>query len=447
VPGARWSIPRVRPRPQLLDAACRGLRLGRSRSRGGGCVAVAESVAVSGGGCIASALTDWSAVEVVGAVLGLSAAEQDEVWARWRQGESLWLIARRLGRRGRSVRAFVLPSGGGQQHPPHRAVRCLGMAERDRDQPWGGCWRAVPAAGGLARASTLHGVVGAGQQRRPPPLPGPGRRRRRLPAGAPSGRNRPSWPWSRGGARWWKPSWPSAGHPSRSPAGCRWPTFRSGAGGSHETIDRSLFVQTKGALRRERQRCLPTGRVRRSPRAKRLAPGTRPAPRPPPQQPATPAAADRAVPGQWEGDLVLGKRPSAVGTLVERHSRSVCCSRSLWVTAEPMRPELTTTAVLRLAQQLRRSRTWDHGREMADHLQFTIDSGVPVFFCDPRSPGSAAPTKPPTACSATTSPRAADLRPLDQAALDGIAAERNGHPRRQPLGSRTPSQALAEASP
>jgi hypothetical protein len=85
------------------------------------------------GGCIASALTDWSAVEVVGAVRswGLSAAEQDEVWARWRQGESLRLIARRLGKRGPSVRAFVLQTGGVQQHSPRRAPRSLTMAERE----------------------------------------------------------------------------------------------------------------------------------------------------------------------------------------------------------------------------------------------------------------------------------------------------------------------------
>ena len=80
---------------------------------------------VSMGGCIASALTDWSGVEVVVRCWGLSAAEQDEVWARWRQGESLRLIARRLGKRGPSVRAFVLQSGGVQRHPPRRASRSL----------------------------------------------------------------------------------------------------------------------------------------------------------------------------------------------------------------------------------------------------------------------------------------------------------------------------------
>ena len=155
---------------------------------------------------------------------------------------------------------------------------------------------------------------------------------------------------------------------------------------SHETIYLSLFVQSRRALRRELQRCLRTGRAMRYPRGKRLPQGRgqlrdtlhisqRPA-----------EAADRAVPGHWEGDLVLGKRPSAVGTLVERHSRYVMLfALPDGFTAERMRPALTA-AVLQLPQQLRRSVTWDHGKEMAAHLQFTIDSGVQVYFCDPRSP-------------------------------------------------------------
>ena len=123
------------------------------------------------------------------------------------------------------------------------------------------------------------------------------------------------------------------------------------------------------------------------------------------QRPAE--VADRAVPGHWEGDLVFGKRPSAVGTLVERPSRYVLLfPLPNGFTAEGMRPALTA-AVLRLPQQLRRSLTWDHGREMAEHRQFTIDSGVQVYFCDPPSPGSVAATRTPTACSANISPRAA----------------------------------------
>jgi IS30 family transposase len=213
---------------------------------------------------------------------------------------------------------------------------------------------------------------------------------------------------------------------------------------SHETIYLSLFVQSRGALRRELQRCLRTGRAMRHPRSKRLLQG-RGQLRDTLQISQRPAeAADRAVPGHWEGDLVFGKRPSAVGTLVERHSRYLLLfPLPNGFTAERMRPELTT-AVLRLPQQLRRSLTWDQGREMAEHTQFTVDSGVQVYFCDPRSPWQRGTNENTNGLLRQYLPQSADLRQFDQAALDAIAAELNGRPR-QTLGFKTPSQALAEA--
>jgi IS30 family transposase len=213
---------------------------------------------------------------------------------------------------------------------------------------------------------------------------------------------------------------------------------------SHETIYLSLFIQSRGALRRELQRCLRTGRAMRYPRGKRLPQGRgqlrntlhisqRPA-----------EAADRAVPGHWEGDLVFGRRPSAVGTLVERCSRYVLLfPLPNGFTAGSMRPALTA-AVVRLPQQLRRSLTWDHGREMAEHLQFTVDSGVQVYFCDPRSPWQHGTNENTNGLLRQYLPKSGDLRQLDQAALDAIAAELNGRPR-QTLGFKTPSQVLAEA--
>jgi IS30 family transposase len=150
------------------------------------------------------------------------------------------------------------------------------------------------------------------------------------------------------------------------------------------------------------------------------------------------------VPGHWEGDLVFGRRPSAVGTLVERHSRYVVLfPLPEGVTAHQARPALTA-AVLRLPQQLRRSVTWDQGREMAEHTQFTVDSGVQVFFCDPRSPWQRGTNEHTNGLLRQYLSRNGDLRQLDQAALDAIAAELNGRPR-QPLGFQTPSEALAEA--
>jgi IS30 family transposase len=215
---------------------------------------------------------------------------------------------------------------------------------------------------------------------------------------------------------------------------------------SHETIYLSLFVQSRGALRRELQRCLRTGRAMRYPRAKRLPQGRgqlrdvmliseRPA-----------EAEDRAVPGHWEGDLLLGKRPSAVATLVERASRYLTLvALPDGYRAEQVRPALAA-AVARLPEQLQRSLTWDQGKEMAEHTKFTIDSGVQVYFCDPRSPWQRGTNENTNGLLRQYLPRSADLRQFDQAALDAIAAELNGRPR-QTLGFQTPSQALAEALP
>jgi IS30 family transposase len=213
---------------------------------------------------------------------------------------------------------------------------------------------------------------------------------------------------------------------------------------SHETIYLSLFVQGRGALRRELQRCLRTGRAMRYPRAKRLPQGRgqlrdvvliseRPA-----------EAEDRAVPGHWEGDLLLGKRPSAVVTLVERASRYLTLvALPDGYKAEQVRPALAA-AVARLPEQLRRSLTWDQGKEMAEHTKFTVDTGVQVYFCDPRSPWQRGSNENTNGLLRQYLPKSSDLRQLDQAALDAIAAELNGRPR-QTLGFKTPSEAFAEA--
>jgi hypothetical protein len=170
---------------------------------------------------------------------------------------------------------------------------------------------------------------------------------------------------------------------------------------SHETIYLSLFVQTRGALRRELTAHLRSGHVTRRPQGRELPSGRgqitdkvmiseRPA-----------EADDRAVPGHWEGDLLLGKLPTAILTLVERSSRfTQLVALPDGRKAEPVRVALTAS-IATLPEQLRRSLTWDQGKEMAEHAQFSIDSDLRVYFCDPRSPwqrGSnepAAPVLPP----------------------------------------------------
>ena len=374
---------------------------------------------------------------------GLSSEEQDEVWVRWRRGESLRLIARRLGKRGPSVRAFVLQTGGVQHSPPRRAERCLSMAEREeisRGVAAGEPCRQIAARLGRAPSTVSRELARNGgrgcyraqaadaaafrRAQRPKPAKLVLQPRLRAVVEAKLGLR-----WSPQQIAGWLP----LAYPGNT-------VMRV----SHETIYLSLFIQSRGALRRELQRCLRTGRAMRYPRGKRLPQGRgqlrdtlhisqRP-----------PEAADRAVPGHWEGDLVFGKRPSAVGTLVERHSRYVLLfPLPDGFTAERMRPALTA-AVGRLPQQLRRSLTWDHGREMAEHIQFTIDSGVQVYFCDPRSPWQRGTNENTNGLLRQYLPKSADLRQFDQATLDAIAAELNGRPR-QTLGFKTPSQAFVEA--
>jgi len=211
---------------------------------------------------------------------------------------------------------------------------------------------------------------------------------------------------------------------------------------SHETIYQSLFVQTRGALRRELARCLRTGRAHRQPR--------RPTPSRQGHMPDMvlikdrPAdVTDRAVPGHWEGDLIIGKTGgSAIGTLIERQSRYVMLlnlpdGRG----AEPVRTALAAK-IGELPEQLRRSVTWDRGKEMAEHVQFSIDTGVQVYFCDPHSPWQRGSNETVNGLLRQYFPKGSDLSAHSAAHLDAVAAELNGRPR-QTLGWLTPSEVFA----
>jgi Transposase and inactivated derivatives, IS30 family len=210
---------------------------------------------------------------------------------------------------------------------------------------------------------------------------------------------------------------------------------------SHETIYLSLFVQGRGALRKELARHLRTRRLVRQPKKQlpsrrgqipdRIMISERPA-----------EAADRAVPGHWEGDLLLGTRTNGIGTLVERSTRyAMLFALPHGLTAERVREGLTKT-VLTLPASLRRSLTWDQGPEMADHLRFTIDTGVEVFFCDPRSPWQRGSNENTNGLLRQYFPKGQSLAGVTQDELDRVAHQLNGRPR-QTLGWRSPTQQLA----
>ena len=213
---------------------------------------------------------------------------------------------------------------------------------------------------------------------------------------------------------------------------------------SHETIYLSLFVQSRGALRKELTRYLRSRHTTRRPRGHSVMNGQG-------QLRATlnirerPAEAnDRAVPGHWEGDLLMGKRMRAMATLVERKSRFVMLIALPHGHAADIVADALAAKITELPEQLRRSLTWDQGKEMADHARFSITTGVPVYFCDPRSPWQRGSNENTNGLLRQYFPKRSEIAHYTQADLDAVASELNGRPR-QTLGWRSPSQALDEA--
>ena len=209
-----------------------------------------------------------------------------------------------------------------------------------------------------------------------------------------------------------------------------------------ETIYQSLYVQSRGRLRRDLAGCLRTGRARRKPRRGPTGQGMIPGMISISERP--PEVNDRAVPGHWEGDLIVGQaNHSFIGTLVERQTRYLM----LTYLGRDARTETVTgriaEQIVRLPVQLRRSLTWDQGREMARHLDFTVTTGVGVYFCDPHSPWQRGSNENTNGLLRQYFPKGTDLAIYDQAALDRVAAELNGRPRKT-LGWMTPTEKMTE---
>ena len=227
---------------------------------------------------------------------------------------------------------------------------------------------------------------------------------------------------------------------------------------SHEAIYQALYVQGRGALRRELTACLRTGRALRVPRARtrrgkgfvsdEILISERPA-----------EAEDRAVPGHWEGDLILGLESSAIGTLVERstrflmllhlppmpghgHPRTKHGPALAGHGAEAVRDAIAA-AITTLPEQLRRSLTWDQGSEMSQHAQLRIDTGLAVYFCDPHSPWQRGSNENTNGLLRQYFPKGTDLTRHTAEDLTAVAATLNSRPRKT-LGWKTPAEALDE---
>jgi IS30 family transposase len=223
---------------------------------------------------------------------------------------------------------------------------------------------------------------------------------------------------------------------------------------SHEAIYQALYVQGRGALKRELVACLRTGRALRVPRARarqsawaHVTPEVMISERPA-------EADDRAVPGHWEGDLLIGLERSAIGTLVERATRFTILihlpredgygtiPRSKNGPALTMKNALASTMTT-LPEQLRRSLTWDRGKELSQHAAFKVETGIPVYFADPQSPWQRGTNENTNGLLRQYFPRGTDLSRWNTDELDAVAVALNSRPRKT-LGWKTPAEALNE---
>ena len=370
----------------------------------------------------------------------LTAAHKTELWRRWRRGESLNAIGRALGRIAKVVRYEVARTGGIPPAARQRSRLALTLPEREA------------ISRGLASGTSVRQI--SRQLRRAPSTVSRevrrhGGRRRYRAATADAA----AWARGRRPKRCRLATYPALRDAVATKLALEWspqqiagwlrqaypddPTMHV----SHETIYLSLFVQSRGVLNKALQAQLRQRRTMRRPRA--AAPKTggyivgavsiR-------ERPAT--VEDRAVPGHWEGDLLVGSRNSYIATLVERRSRYVCLVRVTGKDTQTVVRALTRR-VQRLPAGLMATLTWDRGLELAAHRTFSIATGVQVYFCDPRSPWQRGSNENTNGLLRQYFPRRTDLSGYSQRYLDAIARRLNTRPRKT-LGYRTPADILAD---
>jgi IS30 family transposase len=370
----------------------------------------------------------------------LSRSQLEELWCRWKERETLAMIGAALACSLYTVHSVVRRHGGIAPSPRRRAPWALSLAEREEISRGIAAKRSVRAiARTLGRpASTISREIvrNGGRWRYPAARANHAAwRRAERPKGCrlrAHGRLRQAVAAKLKAD--WSPeqiaAWLHGAYPHD-------PTMRI----SHETIYRTLYVQARGALKQELVRHLRRQRTLRRPRGTRRGQGQGQivgavsiAERPP-------SAADRAVPGHWEGDLLLGTHRAGIATLVERQSRFVMLLKPKGRETEPVVDALIR-GVKRLPTHLRQSLTWDRGLEMADHARFSVATDVQVFFCDPRSPWQRGSNENTNGLLRQYFPKGMDLSHVTQRQLDRVAHKLNTRPR-QTLGWRTPAEVLA----
>lgn len=373
-------------------------------------------------------------------------AQLAALWARYAAGDTLEAISRSLACSSTGVRRVIVAAGGIPVAPRTRSSRVLSRTEREviaRGRAEGQSCRALARTLGrapstISREITRHGARTAHQRGycaatadarawRAAARPKRGRLATHPPLCAAVAAKL---------ALDWSPAqiaaWLRATYPED-------PRMQVSA----ETIYRSLYVQARGALRRELTAHLRRGQTHRRPRGSRgraTAGGGIPGAVSISQRP--PAVADRAVPGHWEGDLLAGGRSSHIATLVERTSRLVLLvkvpSKDSVVVAGAL-----AAAIQQLPVQLRTSLTWDRGSELTQHAALTLATDMPIYFCDPHSPWQRGSNENTNGLLRQYFPKGMDLRPVTQAQLDAVALRLNTRPRRT-LGWHTPAQHFAQ---
>jgi IS30 family transposase len=373
---------------------------------------------------------------------GLPEELKDEVWSRWKRGQTTRQIGEALGRQWWTTYHVISYSGGYQPARRRRSPRALSLSEREeisRGLAEGASVRALAARLGRAPSTVSREIARNGGRRwyRATKADDRAWKRARRPKPCKLASHPPLRDLVADRlVEDWSPQqisgWLAETYPGRE-------EFQVSA----ETIYKSLFVQARGVLRKELTTHLRTRRPMRHPKAmtkKGKGRGTivdavsireRPA-----------EVEDRAVPGHWEGDLLSGSRNTHIATLVERQSRYVMLIKVEGKDTKTVVDALTER-VQTLPAQLRTSLTWDRGSELADHKRFTIATDVAVYFCDPSSPWQRGSNENTNGLLRQYFPKKTNLGEHDQAHLDWVADRLNTRPRKT-LGYRTPAAKLAE---
>ncbi|RYD61945.1 MAG: IS30 family transposase [Sphingomonadales bacterium] len=364
-------------------------------------------------------------------------AQKLELWERWKQGQSISAISRALERRNKSgVQQIVALHGGIAPVPRRRAVAALRVEEREeisRGIAAGLSLRSIARTLGrspstICREIERNGGWRAYRAARADKLAWERALRPKRCRLACHGRLR--WRVAQKLALQWSPQqiagWLKRQYPDD-------PDMQI----SHEAIYRSLFIQSRGVLRKELMAHLRTRRQMRHAKGARTGKGhgriidmvsirERPA-----------EADDRAVPGHWEGDLLTGAGDTHIATLVERHSRFTMLVKLKRKDSATVVAALAHQ-IVKLPEELRRSLTWDQGKEMARHQSFTLATDVQVYFCDPRSPWQRGSNENTNGLLRQYLPRSTDLSRITQSQLNAIALRLNQRPRKT-LDFETPA--------